>query len=207
MHWQRQRRTGEIGAALPTRRIAESRTSHEMYQTWDNARRRDLDPAWADFDTFVAGIGERPSRKHRLVRKVLKLPLGPNNFEWRAALISKLPEETKTDFNRRYKAAMREQFGHGHREHDLLGKYGLTLPKLAAMAEAQNHKCAICGDAETTLRKGRPVHLAVDHDHKPGGKVRALLCVACNTGLGKFRDDPELLLKAVAYLVKHREAA
>jgi hypothetical protein len=49
--------------------------------------------------------------------------------------------------------------------------------------------------------------LAVDHNHGccPGEKscgkcVRGLLCDNCNQAIGKFRDDPELLLKAAEYL-------
>jgi hypothetical protein len=132
-------------------------------------------------------------------------PLGPDNFEWREPLTSKLPGETPAEFNTRYHALARSQHGHAHRESGLLNRYGLTLPQLTSMAEAQEHKCAICGQPETELRNGLPRHLAVDHDHATG-KVRALLCSACNTGLGKFKDDISLLAAAIAYLQKHSTA-
>jgi hypothetical protein len=38
-----------------------------------------------------------------------------------------------------------------------------------------------------------------DHDHSTM-KHRGWLCSACNTGLGKFRDDVQLLNKAINYL-------
>lgn len=42
---------------------------------------------------------------------------------------------------------------------------------------------------------------AVDHDHKTG-KFRGWLCSNCNTGLGLFKEDPNLLRKAIKYLGK-----
>lgn len=86
-----------------------------------------------------------------------------------------------------------------------MARYGITDADRDAMAAAQNHCCAICGQRETDTRGGLTKHLAVDHDHATD-KVRALLCSSCNTGLGKFKDDTEILAKAIAYLIKHRAA-
>jgi hypothetical protein len=41
--------------------------------------------------------------------------------------------------------------------------------------------------------------LAVDHDHETK-HVRGLLCANCNTALGKFHDNPDLLYRAADYL-------
>jgi hypothetical protein len=43
------------------------------------------------------------------------------------------------------------------------------------------------------------VVLVIDHDHLTGA-VRGRLCVRCNTGLGKFLDNPDMLRRAVCYL-------
>lgn len=40
----------------------------------------------------------------------------------------------------------------------------------------------------------------MDHDHKTG-KVRGLLCTPCNTGIGMLQDDPEIVKKALDYLL------
>lgn len=56
----------------------------------------------------------------------------------------------------------------------------------------QDGKCLICG-------RQLWYALHIDHDHKTG-RVRGLLCPTCNKGLGHFKDDPELLAKAVGYL-------
>ena len=59
-----------------------------------------------------------------------------------------------------------------------------------------NPVCAICG------MKGRDqnTRFAIDHNHKTG-QVRGLLCKRCNQGLGKFRDDIDVLQSAIDYLV------
>jgi hypothetical protein len=46
----------------------------------------------------------------------------------------------------------------------------------------------------------RLASLHVDHDHDTG-QVRGILCLGCNQGLGKFRHDPVILRRAIAYLV------
>lgn len=53
--------------------------------------------------------------------------------------------------------------------------------------------CMICGDIENTNK------LHIDHDHNTG-KIRGKLCSNCNNGLGRFKDNPELLQKAIDYL-------
>ena len=71
--------------------------------------------------------------------------------------------------------------------------YGVSRERYEQMVAEQNGVCAICG--------GPPGErsLNVDHDHATG-QVRSLLCTRCNIGIGGFRDDPTLILKALAYL-------
>lgn len=57
--------------------------------------------------------------------------------------------------------------------------------------------CHICGGVD----KDR--NLAIDHCHQTG-KMRGLLCMGCNTALGRFKDNPDLLRKAAEYIEKHR---
>jgi hypothetical protein len=82
------------------------------------------------------------------------------------------------------------------RAYKLQNTYGITQEEYDAQLVRQNYGCAICG-SESTKRK-----LAVDHCHATG-KVRNLLCGPCNTGLGQFKDNPELLDKAAEYLREH----
>jgi len=94
-----------------------------------------------------------------------------------------------------------EPFKVGKRKHELSKKFNLTVEEYEKMLEAQEGKCAICGEKETMTRNGKEPRLSVDHDHKTG-KVRGLLCNSCNNGLGRFKDDTDLIKKAIAYLTK-----
>ena len=86
-----------------------------------------------------------------------------------------------------------------------LRSYGLTVEDYSGLLAAQHGVCALCGKPETHLsRKGEITRLAVDHDHTTGA-VRALLCHACNVGIGTFGDDPDLLRAAAAYIERMRE--
>ncbi len=74
--------------------------------------------------------------------------------------------------------------------------YGITLEEYRKIEADQEGLCKICGKTPDELGEPR---LSVDHCHKTQ-RVRGLLCGNCNRGIGKFRDDPELLRKAIEYL-------
>ena len=85
------------------------------------------------------------------------------------------------------------------RKYHLKQTYNLTREQYDEMVKAQENKCAICKQPETRVRNGRVLELNVDHDHETEA-IRLLLCNSCNTGIGKFRDDPQLLIAAAEYL-------
>lgn len=80
-------------------------------------------------------------------------------------------------------------------------EFGITLQQYEEMLERQGGGCAICGTKQTNVKEaGKAEHsMYVDHNHATG-EVRGLLCSRCNFGIGQFRDDPELLLRAAEYL-------
>ena len=88
------------------------------------------------------------------------------------------------------------------REKAWLRRYGITKEWYYTILENQDNKCAICETTEIQ-RKGH-THFHVDHNHE-SGQVRGLLCDLCNRGLGYFKDNDQLLNKAVKYLRKYNE--
>lgn len=59
--------------------------------------------------------------------------------------------------------------------------------------------CPICRKMSIV---GVNVKVVADHDHK-AGRSRGYLCESCNTGLGRFKDEENILRNAIAYLKKH----
>lgn len=78
--------------------------------------------------------------------------------------------------------------------------YGITRDQFAEMSAAQDDLCAICKRPP----QGK-TRLSVDHEHKTR-KIRGLLCDPCNTGLGMFQDNPDLLAAAITYLAASASA-
>lgn len=99
------------------------------------------------------------------------------------------------------RAKQRARYDPERRREENLRRYGLTVAEYEAILARQGGVCAICRQVSA------PWH--VDHDHsccpmklRSCGKcVRGLLCSKCNTGIGQFRDDPQWLMRAGAYVM------
>jgi hypothetical protein len=103
-----------------------------------------------------------------------------------------------------YKANPEKARVNSFRSH-LKRKFNLTEAEYLALLDAQHGVCRICGEPPNTKTPGGSTQdkLCVDHDHTTGA-IRGLLCVRCNTGLGYFRDNVELLHAAINYLAATR---
>ncbi len=68
-------------------------------------------------------------------------------------------------------------------------RYGLSQEEYDSLST----ECAICGSIDD---------LHIDHNHSTG-LFRDILCGRCNRGLGLFKDDANLLIRATDYILKH----
>lgn len=82
--------------------------------------------------------------------------------------------------------------------------YGITLDDYNIMLDEQNGVCRLCDKTEARKTNGRTqrMPLFVDHNHKTG-QVRGLLCSHCNAGLGMFKEDAELMTRAINYIKEY----
>jgi Recombination endonuclease VII len=94
--------------------------------------------------------------------------------------------------NARNRETVRRRHG-GYRHYRLKQKYGIGAAEVDALISAQGGLCALCEVRPATQ---------VDHDHKTG-KVRAILCLHCNAGMGAFKDDPDIIESAIKYLERN----
>ena len=123
-----------------------------------------------------------------------------------------LSEQEKKEHRRRSVARYNRKRRDGEagaltqREWNLWHKYGLSLQDFENLLAAQGGACAICLRQFAAIEyRNKKTHKSVwhvDHDHTTGA-VRGVLCFQCNSGLGKFRDNPEILRAGAAYLEKH----
>lgn len=99
------------------------------------------------------------------------------------------------------KKAAQEAYNARNPDYHVGYRYGLKPGQYDALRAEQGGRCAICSATEPG---GKAKRWAVDHCHVTG-KVRGLLCVHCNMGIGQLGDDPARLRAAATYIEKHVE--
>lgn len=103
-------------------------------------------------------------------------------------------KEQKREYQRKYYKKNREKLLLHNKKMRYKSKFGITFDTVQEMLSEQDGKCQIC-KVDITKRH------YVDHNHATG-EVRGLLCISCNAALGGFKDSPEVLQAAIAYLVE-----
>jgi hypothetical protein len=76
-------------------------------------------------------------------------------------------------------------------------KYNLFEKDVENMLLEQNNLCKIC---QTQFIDNK---FTIDHCHITN-KVRGLLCLNCNSGMGLLKDNIEIMKAAIKYLNKYK---
>lgn len=83
-----------------------------------------------------------------------------------------------------------------NRDYKLKTRYGITYDQFRYIFKKQDYKCKICREK---INNSKLRH--IDHNHV-NKKVRGILCSKCNTAIGLFRDNVDILKSAIKYLRK-----
>lgn len=115
------------------------------------------------------------------------------------SLPPKTAEQRKkmNEYQRVYRQKNLKKVKEDARVRHLKRKFDMKASEYEEILAAQGGVCAICKNYCATGNS-----LAVDHDHQTG-QIRGLLCKNCNTGLGLFKDDKDLLDSAKLYLINN----
>lgn len=132
-------------------------------------------------------------RQHDRARRVLPEVREKNRLNWKKRYYGDggksraLAKERAKKYHRKPDAKVLSR--RWHREN----KYGCTHKELLQMLTEQGNGCAACHApiTEETLH--------VDHCHSTG-RIRGLLCRACNLSLGQGHDDLQRMRSLVVYL-------
>lgn len=196
MHYQRWQHHGSTDQKRPP--DWGKRMAHPLWGKWDyhmSTGKSGIVPEWRDFWTFAAAVGSPPGpdEEYQLMKVRMREPIGPDNFKWH-----KIGEVKPRDKQTTWSKLNPDR----HRRHYLKKNYNVTPEWYDETLASQGHGCAICGNVCARVVSGKTRWMHVDHDHTTG-KVRGILCNACNTGIGYFKDDIVVLRNAISYLEKH----
>ena len=100
------------------------------------------------------------------------------------------------EYDKQYRFKNKDKAKKYQKEYNLKTKYNLTPDQYNKMLSDQNNCCKVCDI--------KMISPHVDHCHTTG-KVRALLCNNCNTGLGKLKEDTKIMQKLIEYVKEHNE--
>lgn len=135
------------------------------------------------------------SQKYYLEHKEHMIEIAKNSRDKRLKSNYKRTREKSREYNNNYRKKHREQFLKQQRKDSLKSKFNLTLEEYDKILIEQHNCCAICKRHISEFKKS----FCVDHNHITN-KVRGLLCAKCNTGLGMFDDNIDILNNAIQYL-------
>lgn len=143
--------------------------------------------------------GRRRHTKCRTCQKIYRQEWWSKNSPKYANRYANNLEHHRAECRRRYHQSDKKKAGTKTWKAKILREFGLTVDDYNLLLEQQNGVCAICKKVDSDGRR-----LAVDHCHGTG-TVRGLLCRRCNTAIGLFEDDADLIQTAINYLNPSRQ--
>lgn len=185
-------------------RIARIAKNAVIRRLWRHlVREHDGTIGWSSFEQFQTEMRPLGLTKTDTLAPVRHdVAIGPGNYSVRKAppraRFDYKTAEGKRAYNREHRAANRDLY----KNSDLKKAFGISLEDYRALHDEQNGVCVICKKPETDFRRGKKLPLCVDHCHETG-EVRALLCGACNKGIGYLRDNSDLVRVAADSLDFH----
>lgn len=129
----------------------------------------------------------------------VKRYIQPKNNKKRCSRCKKIKKITYFDKNKRTKTGYNGECKFCKSISSFLAnnpECNITREELVKFINNHDKKCEIC-----FRTKENNIRLGIDHCHKTG-KIRGILCNNCNTALGKYQDDINLLKNAIKYLEK-----
>jgi hypothetical protein len=151
---------------------------------WNKARMDEIKSDPIKYAEYLEKEKQRGKQKRKEVQQ------DPVRKEKRNKYYKEYTEKNKERV-KKYQSRSPEQW----KKINIARRYGITVEYYDSLLEKQNGLCAIC------LKK--PNKIFVDHCHV-SGIVRALLCNKCNSAIGLFHEDTEIINSAIQYLEKHK---
>jgi len=88
-----------------------------------------------------------------------------------------------------------------------LKRVGWNIDLFEETLNLQENKCAVCRTVLdiNAIKNGATNQAHADHEHVEPPKPRGILCGNCNLGIGNLKENPEIMLAAIAYVTKWKE--
>jgi preprotein translocase subunit Sss1 len=158
------------------------------------------DPVWAEKERERQRKAKRDQYADPIRGAKLREALGKRHKERLATDSAYRDKQRQYSMAKYYRETQADKIGARIRQlRKRCRDHGITLDDYDRMWEEQKGVCKICKRPETREYHGILCCLSIDHCHETG-RVRGLLCDACNTGIGRLDDSPERLRAAITYL-------
>lgn len=196
--YQRARRA----SLAPEQRVAENQKKYQR----ELRRRARLAPEQRQARARK-DIELRRLRKARLTEADLQARRERDTAASRARRAAKSPEERamelkrKRELERARRAAWTPEQTTSRYLRMCAKQLGLDPDVVEAHFVSHSGLCDICGRTAAEAG-GNSKRLSIDHDHSTG-EFRGLLCHFCNLAIGQMDDNPDRLMVAAEYLLKH----